>query len=122
MEEILAGIQGVEMYQDDILIHTPTIKHHDEIMLLVLERLKKAGVKLNQEKCELRKAGLEFLGHMIDGNGVTIHPEKVLTIDDLAEPQNPTEVHHVMGMVNYKFQIQFFFLQIQMLLLANRNS
>ena len=99
--EILAGIQGVEIYQDDILVHAPTIKHHNEIMLLVLERLKKAGVKLNQEKCELRKAGLEFLGHMIDGNGVTAHPEKVFAIDDLAEHQNLTEVRHVMRMGNY---------------------
>ena len=53
MEEILAGIRGVEIYQDDILVHAPTIKHHVQIMLPVLERLKKAGVKLNQEKCEL---------------------------------------------------------------------
>ena len=101
MEKMLAGIQGVKIYQDNILIHSPALKDHDEIMLLVLERLRKAGMKLNKEKCELWKTSIEFLGHMIDGNGVTIHPEKIIVIDNLAAPQNPAEVRHIMGMVNY---------------------
>ena len=32
---------------------------------------------------------------------ITIHPEKIIVIDNLAAPQNPAEVRHIMGMVNY---------------------
>ena len=77
MEKMLAGIQGVKIYQDNVLIHSPALKDHDEIMLLVLERLRKAGMKLDKEKCELWKTSIEFLGHMIDGNGVFYHDMQI---------------------------------------------
>ena len=35
-----------------------------------------AGVNLNQEKCELQKSNLLFLGHIIDEKSIRAHPVK----------------------------------------------
>ena len=69
MEEILSGIKGVECYQDDILLHSKTKQEHEALKKLVKDRVKKAGMELNEKKCEYNKESIEFLGHLVDGTG-----------------------------------------------------
>ena len=101
MTEVLGDMNGVEIIQDDVLIHADSIKRHDTILQEVLKRLKSAGLKLNAAKCEFRKSHTEFFGHLVTGDGVGPHPEKVIAITDMARPQNVTEVRQVMGMIQY---------------------
>ena len=51
MNEILADIDGVFCYLDDILIHSSDSDSHQHILERVFERLEKANIKLNKEKC-----------------------------------------------------------------------
>ena len=51
MEELLEGLNGVECYQDDIIVHGRTVEEHDSILLTVLQRIKESGLKLNKQKC-----------------------------------------------------------------------
>ena len=65
MEQLLEGLNGVERYQDDIIVHGRTVEEHDSILLTVLQRIKESGLKLNKQKCIFSQSELEFLGHNI---------------------------------------------------------
>ncbi|XP_024117381.1 uncharacterized protein K02A2.6, partial [Oryzias melastigma] len=62
MLETLEGLEGVEVYMDDILVHGATMEEHDARLEKVLHRIDSAGLKLNKEKCSLRQSQLRFLG------------------------------------------------------------
>lgn len=101
MQDILAGIDGVECFMDDILLHTDGQKKHDELKKKVFQRLEKRGVKLNKSKCKFDKDEIDFLGHIISGKGVRPDPSKVSAITEMPEPENTTDLRRVLGMVNY---------------------
>ncbi|XP_034057745.1 uncharacterized protein LOC117536814 [Gymnodraco acuticeps] len=84
MLETLQGLEGVEVFMDDILVYGTS-----------------AGLKLNKDKCSLRQSQLRFLGHLIDQSGVRPDPDKVEAIHQLAPPGNVHELKRVLGMVNY---------------------
>ena len=101
MTKFLRDISGVDIYQDDILVHAATVAEHDVIFNKVMDRLCTAQLNLNSEKCEIRKTQLEFLGHHVSGVGIGPHPEKIVAVSDLRAPENVSEVRHIMGMINY---------------------
>ena len=83
MCEILEGIDCIEIYQDDIIIHGRTDDEHDRTLKLVLAALKKAGVKLNQSKCLIGVREMNFLGHHISQDGVLPDANKVKAIFEM---------------------------------------
>ena len=101
MEELLEGLNGVEMYQDDIIVHGRTAEEHDSILLTVLQRIKESGLKLNKQKCIFGQSELEFLGHKFGRGGTSPHPNKVKAIVDLEQPNDGSELRSVLGMVNH---------------------
>ena len=43
MEELLEGLNGLECYQDDIIVHGRTVEEHDSILLRCLNGSKNQG-------------------------------------------------------------------------------
>ena len=64
IREVLAGIPGVVNVSDDILVYATTAKEHNQRLLKVLERIKKAGLTLHREKCEFLKRTISFFGYV----------------------------------------------------------
>ncbi|XP_015748527.1 PREDICTED: RNA-directed DNA polymerase homolog [Acropora digitifera] len=56
MTELLEGIDGVVVTQDDILVSGGTMAEHDERLNKVLRVVNDAGLKLNLAKCVWRKS------------------------------------------------------------------
>nr|XP_033936287.1 uncharacterized protein K02A2.6-like [Pseudochaenichthys georgianus] len=101
MVETLEGLDGVAVYMDDIIIHGSNTSEHDERLQKVLDRLESAGLKLNNEKCVLRKEELHFLGQVINKDGVRPDPAKVSAVSKLEPPENVQELKRALGMINY---------------------
>ena len=76
------------MLPDDILISANTEEEHDRLLDQTLDRLEKAGIKLQQEKYEFRTRELEYLGHRINGTGIHPNEEKVRAIRQAPVPDN----------------------------------
>ena len=55
----------VDVYLDDILIHTRTLEEHCKVVREVLKRLEKFDLYLQPEKCEFELQELEYLGLII---------------------------------------------------------
>ena len=99
MSKILRDMDGVICHMDDILIHAPNKKLHDDRVREVLRKLEQAGLTLN-EKCEFGKQKITFLGHIVSGDGISADPEKTRSIQAFPAPTNVTELQRFMGMCN----------------------
>ena len=101
MNKVLNGINNIVIYQDDILVLTPTLKMHHEILNKVLETLKKAGIKLNTEKCQFYVDQVNYLGHVFDKKGVYPDPKKVSAIIDAPSPKNLKQLQSFIGLITF---------------------
>ncbi|KAL0533602.1 hypothetical protein IC582_027641 [Cucumis melo] len=66
----------VLVFFDDILIYSKNIEEHLEHMEAVLAVLWRHELYANRKKRSFGKARVEYLGHIISGNGVEVDPEK----------------------------------------------
>ncbi|GJR52409.1 hypothetical protein Tco_1402930 [Tanacetum coccineum] len=45
--------------------------------------------------------GVQFLGHVINSEGIHVDPAKIESIKDWALPKTPTEIHQFLGLAGY---------------------
>ena len=100
MSDLLSDIPGVQVHIDDILVPGKTPEEHDQRLWKVLQRLRQAKLTLNHEKCLFRQPRVNFLGHVIDGNGILPDPEKTKAICELPAPTSISQLRRFMGMIN----------------------
>ena len=70
MENPLQDIPGVVVYIDDVLVTGSSKENYLENLDKVMDRLKTAGVTLKQAKCKFWEPSVEYLGHIIDKDGL----------------------------------------------------
>ncbi len=80
MNRVLEGLEGVVCQVDDVLVFGKDFAEHDARVIAALERIEKAGVTLNAEKCQFRKDQVKFLRHLIDANGIRADSNKTAVL------------------------------------------
>lgn len=101
MDTIVAGLEGVIVYLDDILVFGSSQKEHDARLEALMNRLREYGVLLNLEKCLFSVDHLEFLGHEPSPAGIKPMKSRVLAIQQFREPTNAAELRSFLGLVTY---------------------
>ncbi|GJY57888.1 putative reverse transcriptase domain-containing protein, partial [Tanacetum coccineum] len=76
-------------------------EEHAEHLKLILELLKKEELYAKFSKCEFWLSKVQFLGHVIDSEGIHVDPAKIESIKDWASPKTPTEIHQFLGLAGY---------------------
>ncbi|GJZ70882.1 putative reverse transcriptase domain-containing protein [Tanacetum coccineum] len=87
----------VIVFIDDILIYSKNKKEHEEHLKAVLELLKKEKLYAKFFKCEFWIPKVQFLGHVIDSQGIHLDPAKIKSIKDQESPKTPTEIRQFLG-------------------------
>ncbi|GKA75283.1 putative reverse transcriptase domain-containing protein [Tanacetum coccineum] len=80
------------VFIDDILIYSKNKQEHEEHLKLISELLKKEQLYAKFSKCEFWIPKVQFLGHMIDSQGVHVDPAKIEFIKYWASPNTATEI------------------------------
>ncbi|GJZ96401.1 putative reverse transcriptase domain-containing protein [Tanacetum coccineum] len=91
----------VIVFIDDILIYSKTKEEHDAHLRLILELLKKEELYAKFSKCDFWLSKVQFLGHMIDSEGIHVDPVKIESIKDWESPKTPIEIRQFIGLAGY---------------------
>lgn len=96
MSRILKSQAGVLNMIDDILVFGKIDEEHDQCFQQVLDRLFKAGITLNCDKCSFS----QFLGLIVSAQGISPDQDKVAAIKRMPPLKDVSSVRHLLGLVN----------------------
>lgn len=105
MESCLGGLNNdiCAVYLDDILVHSPTFLTQVARLRLVLQRLRKHGIKLKASKCSLFQRQVKYLGKIITAEGHKMDPADITPVLALKEkaPSTVGELRQLLGFLGY---------------------
>ena len=91
INHILAGIDGVIIHMDNVLVVEDKIQHDDRLQQ-VSSRVLEAGMTLNEKKCKFGITQVQILGYIVDQEGIHACP-RVQEILDFPTPLESIELN-----------------------------
>ena len=101
ISQLLAKMEGVAAYLDDIIISGNTKAELDERVRKVLQILQCHNVQINKRKSVLNVESIEYLGYHISEEGIKPSSKKIKAILDAPCPISVAQVQSFLGMVTY---------------------
>ncbi|GKD39202.1 putative reverse transcriptase domain-containing protein [Tanacetum coccineum] len=87
----------VIVFIDDILVYSKTKEEHEMHLGLILELLKREKLYAKFSKCEFWLREVQFFGHVINGDGIHVDPNKIQAVKNWEAPRTPSEVRSFLG-------------------------
>ena len=98
---ILGDLPFVEIYIDDIIIHSKTEELHLAHLSEVFRRLHNANLKLNPSKCVFFKKEIDILGHTVSDKGIQMDKTKVESVKRFPAPKSARDIQIFLGLTGY---------------------
>ncbi|GKB79730.1 reverse transcriptase domain-containing protein [Tanacetum coccineum] len=91
----------VIVFIDDILIYSKSEEEHETHLKTILDLLKEEKLYAKFLKCEFWLKEVQFLGHVVNRNGIHVDPSKVESVKNWKTPESPTEIRSFLGLAGY---------------------
>ena len=91
----------VLVFFDDILVFSPTLELHLHHLRSVLELLQQHQLYAKKSKCAFGCSEVDYLGHIISGQGVSIDPRKTATMEPWPIPTSVKALKGFLGLTRY---------------------
>ncbi len=93
--------KGSFVYLDDLIIVSKDLDSHLQQFSLVFQKLTQAGLRAKLTKCEFLKLRIEFLGHLVDGDGIHTVDSKIAAVLKFPTPKSVENVRPFLGLAGY---------------------
>ncbi|CAF1105606.1 unnamed protein product, partial [Brachionus calyciflorus] len=100
MKMIFGDLTFVEVYIDDIIVHSIDFTSHLEHIREVFRKLRNANLRLNPDKCAWFSKEVKVLGHIVSHNLIKMDPQKIEAISKRKAPPNLKQLQSFIGMCN----------------------
>ena len=101
VSRILGHLDFVEVFIDNILIHSADPTAHLAHIAIVLKILQDNSLTAKLTKCDFFAKQVEFLGHVVSAQGISMDPTKTKAITDWPIPQDIHDLRSFIGLANY---------------------
>ena len=101
VNEVLSGLNFTFGYLDDILVFSLDMVAHLQHLRWLFDRLSAVDWKLKEMKCNFMKKHIQYLRHIVSGEGITPLPEKLSSIKKMLPPKSSKEVKQFLGLIGY---------------------
>ncbi|GJX22879.1 putative reverse transcriptase domain-containing protein [Tanacetum coccineum] len=91
----------VIVFIDDILIYSKSEEEHEVHLKTILDLLKEEKLYAKFSKCEFWLKEVQFLGHVVNRDGIHVDPSKVESVKNWKTPESPTEIRSFLGLAGY---------------------
>lgn len=91
----------VLIFFDDILVYSPDLGTHANQLEMVLGVLEKNKLFAKRSKCTFAASSVEYLGHLISGDGVSMDSSKVDCIIKWPTPDSVKSLRGFLGLSGY---------------------
>ena len=91
----------VIVFIDDILIYSRNENEHAIHLRTIMELLRRERLYAKFSKCDFWIRTVQFLGHIVNSQGIHVDPAKIEAVKDWASPTNPTEIRQFLGLAGY---------------------
>lgn len=88
-------------YFDDILIFSNSLEEHLVHLNIIFNTLKENGMKLNLQKCLIAQKEVEYLGHILSGQGIKIDETRIKEIREFPRPRKLKSLRSFLGLLSY---------------------
>lgn len=89
------------VFFDDILVYSATLQDHLHHLECVFNSLSQAQYFLKRSKCLFGQRQLDYLGHVVSGEGVQPDPSKVQAILDWPKPSSPRDLRAFLSLTGF---------------------
>jgi hypothetical protein len=91
----------VVVFIDDILVFSKSRKEHEEHLRIVFQRLCDHQLYVKFSKYEFWLTEVQFLGHVVSSEGISVDPSKVQEVLDWKPPRTMHQVRSFLGLAGY---------------------
>ncbi|GJV50688.1 putative reverse transcriptase domain-containing protein [Tanacetum coccineum] len=100
IDDLFDQLQGARYFSKIDLwsVYSKSKNEHEVHLRLVLELLKKEELYAKFSKCEFWLQEVQFLGHVVNQNGIHVDPSKIEAIKNWKDPTTPSEIRSFLGL------------------------
>lgn len=91
----------VLVFFDDILVYSCNLNQHLNHLRKAFEILKHHQLYVKRSKCTFVEARVEYLSHIISGQGVSTDPQKIAAMSQWPKPKTLKELRGFLGLTGY---------------------
>lgn len=92
---------SVLVFFDDILVYCKNLEDRVPHLKEVLQIMRDHQLFAKKSKCSFAQPQMEYLGHIISGQGVSTDPEKVKAMVDWPSPNTVKQLRGFLGLTGY---------------------
>ena len=85
-------------FLDNILVYSKNEEEHEEHLRLTLQFLREHQLYAKLSKCDFYRDRIQYLGHIISEEGISMDPENIEAIMNWPTPRNVIDVISFMGL------------------------